>query len=125
MALSNFLSWLNPGKRRADRARDELKANAEKALRMKQEADTGTRVPPHQTPNEGMRANPGAPEADATRGREFWDAPLARVEDQAPFARPEVLGTRCRSPEDARLNPRSHISHDTPYRPLAAEVRGR
>ena len=75
MALSNFLSWLNPGKRRADRARDELKANAEKALRMKQEADTGTRVPPHQTPNEGMRVKPSAPEADAERGREAGFTP--------------------------------------------------
>ena len=55
MALSNFFSWLNPQKRRADRAREELKANAEKALRMKQEAGTGAHIPPHQTANEGMR----------------------------------------------------------------------
>jgi hypothetical protein len=32
-----------------------LKANAEKALRMKQEADTGTRIPPYRNANEGMR----------------------------------------------------------------------
>jgi hypothetical protein len=75
MALSNFLSWLNPGKRRADRARDELKANAERALRMKQEADTATRTPPDQTPNEGMRVKPSAPEADAERGREAGFTP--------------------------------------------------
>jgi hypothetical protein len=55
MALSDFFSWLNPKKMRADRARNELKANAEKALRMKQEGDTGTRIPPHQTAHEGMR----------------------------------------------------------------------
>ncbi len=55
MALSNFFSWLNPKKHQAQRARDELKANAEKALRMKQEGDTGTRIPPHQTAHEGMR----------------------------------------------------------------------
>jgi hypothetical protein len=55
MALTNYFSWLNPKKRRADRAREELKANAEKALRMKQEADTGTHIPPHRTAHEGMR----------------------------------------------------------------------
>ncbi len=55
MALSNFFSWLNPQKRRADRARTELKSNAEKALRMKQESDTGTHIPPHRNANEGMR----------------------------------------------------------------------
>ncbi len=57
MALSNFFSWLNPKQRRADRAREELKANAEKALRMKQENGTGTQIPPHQTAHEGMRPN--------------------------------------------------------------------
>jgi len=57
MALSNFFSWLNPKKAQADRARDELKANAEKALRMKQEADTGASIPPYQNANEGMRNN--------------------------------------------------------------------
>ncbi|GEO12705.1 hypothetical protein [Microvirga aerophila] len=55
MALSDILARFSPRKRRADKAREELKANAEKALRMKQEADTGTRIPPHQTANEGMR----------------------------------------------------------------------
>jgi hypothetical protein len=55
MAISNFFSWLNPKKARAERAREELKANAEKALRMKQEADAGSRIPPHQTSHEGMR----------------------------------------------------------------------
>jgi len=55
MALSNLFSWLNPKKMRAETARSELKANAEKALRMKQEGDTGTRIPPHQTAHEGMR----------------------------------------------------------------------
>jgi hypothetical protein len=55
MALMDMLSWLNPKKRRADKAREELKANAEKALRMKQENDTGAHIPPHQNANEGMR----------------------------------------------------------------------
>ncbi len=53
MALSDLLSRLSPKKRRAEKAREELKANAEKALRMKQEADTGSHIPPHQTANEG------------------------------------------------------------------------
>jgi hypothetical protein len=57
MALSAIFARFSPKKRRADRAREELKANAEKALRMKQEADTGTHIPPHQTANEGMRNN--------------------------------------------------------------------
>jgi hypothetical protein len=55
MAMSNFFSWLNPRRARAERARSELKANAEKALRMKQEADSGTHIPPYRTANEGMR----------------------------------------------------------------------
>jgi hypothetical protein len=53
MALSDIFARLNPRKRRAEKAREELKANAEKALRMKQEADTGTHIPPHQTAHDG------------------------------------------------------------------------
>ena len=56
MALSDIFSRLNPKKRRAEKAREELRANAEKALRMKQEDDTGAHIPPHRTANEGMRA---------------------------------------------------------------------
>jgi hypothetical protein len=56
MPLSNFFSWLNPKKGRADRAREELKSNAEKALRMKQESDTGSHIPAYQNANEGMRS---------------------------------------------------------------------
>jgi hypothetical protein len=58
MALSDFFARLSPSKRRAEKAskaRDELKANAEKALRMKQENDTGSRTPQHQTANDGMQ----------------------------------------------------------------------
>jgi hypothetical protein len=55
MALSDIFSRLNPKKRRAEKAREELRANAEKALRMKQDADTGAHIPPHRTANEGMR----------------------------------------------------------------------
>ncbi|WP_230534141.1 hypothetical protein [Microvirga roseola] len=58
MALSDLFARLSPSKRRAEkaeRAREELKANAEKALRMKQENDTGAKIPPHQTAHEGMQ----------------------------------------------------------------------
>ena len=65
MALSNFFSWLNP---RKERARSELKANAEKALRMKQEGDAGARIPPHQTAHEGMRDH--SSQEDHTPARE-------------------------------------------------------
>jgi hypothetical protein len=76
MQLSNFLSWLNPKRARADRARAELKANAEKALRMKQQADSEARIPPHQTAHEGMRPGAAAIDAnDASRGREAGFTP--------------------------------------------------
>jgi hypothetical protein len=75
MGLSNFFSWLNPKRAGAERARAELKASAEKALRMKQEAGADTRIPPHQTAHEGMRAGPAAQTADASRGREAGFTP--------------------------------------------------
>ena len=53
--LSAAFSRINPRKQRAEKARAELRSNAEKALRMKQESETGTHVPPHQTSHEGMR----------------------------------------------------------------------
>ena len=53
MSFSDFLARLNPRKRRAEKARAELKANAEKALRMKQEAESGNHIPPHRTSHEG------------------------------------------------------------------------
>jgi hypothetical protein len=54
MGVMNAISNLRPGKRRATKAKENLKANAEKALRMKQEADAGAHIPPHQTSHEGM-----------------------------------------------------------------------
>ena len=75
MALSDIFSWLNPKARRAERARSELVANAEKALRMKQEAGNPAHIPPHQTAGDGMRPGPGALDADATRGREAGFTP--------------------------------------------------
>jgi hypothetical protein len=73
MALSDIFSRLNPKKRRADKAREELKANAEKALRMKQEAESGTHIPPHQTANEGMRDH--TPKTDHIPAREAFNTP--------------------------------------------------
>ena len=55
MALSDLFARFSPKKRRAEKAREALMANAEKALRMKQENGTGTNIPPHQTAHEGMR----------------------------------------------------------------------
>ena len=68
MPLKKLLKSLNPLKRRADKAREQLKANAEKALRMKQEADAGAHIPPHKTSHEGMHAKTGA--TDSARARE-------------------------------------------------------
>jgi len=55
MGLSDLLTRLNPKKRKAEQARQELKANAEKALRMKQESGVGANIPEHQTAREGMK----------------------------------------------------------------------
>ena len=76
MALSDFFALLSPSKRRAEKAnkaRDELKANAEKALRMKQEAGPSAHIPPHQTANEGM--NPKTTNEDHIPAREGYFEP--------------------------------------------------
>jgi hypothetical protein len=76
MALSDLFARFSPSKRRAekaDKAREELKANAEKALRMKQENDTGAHIPPHQTANEGM--NPKTLNEDHIPAREGFNTP--------------------------------------------------
>ena len=50
MPLSSLLDWLKPRSRRNAEATAELKANSEKALAMKREADAreGSHIPPHQ-----------------------------------------------------------------------------
>ncbi|HZH51077.1 MAG TPA: hypothetical protein VEZ16_04260 [Microvirga sp.] len=73
MALSDLISRFSPRKRRAEKAREELKANAEKALRMKQEADTGAHIPPHRTAHEGMQ--PHTSNEDHTPAREGYFQP--------------------------------------------------
>ena len=64
MVLANLLSRLNPNRRKAERARAELKANAEKALRMKQESGVGAKIPEHQTSHEGMHNAPSGAAAE-------------------------------------------------------------
>lgn len=73
MALSDLFARLSPKRRRAEKAREELRANAEKALRMKQEADTGTHIPPHRTAHEGM--NPKTTNEDHIPAREGYFEP--------------------------------------------------
>jgi len=53
------MKWLNPCARReeqAQKANQDLRANAEKALRMKQESGAQAKIPPHQNSNEGMQS---------------------------------------------------------------------
>ena len=60
MPLSSVMKWLNPRARReeqAQKANQDLRANAEKALRMKQDAGAQAKIPPHQTANEGMQSD--------------------------------------------------------------------
>jgi hypothetical protein len=59
MPLSSVLKWLSPRARREEKAQQtnaDLRANAEKALRMKQEAGPQANIPPHQTANPGMQS---------------------------------------------------------------------
>ena len=73
MALSDIFSMFSPKKRKAEKAREELMANAEKALRMKQEAGPQTHIPEHQTANEGM--NPKTTNEDHIPAREGYFEP--------------------------------------------------
>lgn len=82
--LKNAISRLSPKKRKAEKAREELRANAEKALRMKQESGTATHIPPHRTSHEGMHQTHQDP-ASQVRSR------------QADFNQDE--GTRRRLPD--------------------------
>ncbi|MCG7393571.1 hypothetical protein MHY87_11700 [Microvirga sp. ACRRW] len=75
MVFSDFLSRFRPKKRKAEQARQELMANAEKALRMKQEAGPQANIPEHQTAHEGMQQDPHQVEIDSTGGREAGFTP--------------------------------------------------
>ena len=74
MALSDIFSMFSPKKRKAEKAHEELVANAEKALRMKQENGTGTQIPPHQTAHEGMQPSDTS-NLDHTPAREGFNTP--------------------------------------------------
>jgi hypothetical protein len=77
MVLSKLIAHLSPKKRqaeKADKAREELKANAEKALRMKREAGPATHIPEHQTSHDGMHQDPHQVEFDRS-GREAGFTP--------------------------------------------------
>ena len=75
LALRNFLSRLNPNRSKAEHAHAELKANAEKALRMKQESGVGATIPEHRTPHEGMPNTPASAGAERDTGREAGFTP--------------------------------------------------
>ncbi len=70
MALSDIFSMFSPKKRKAEKAREELMANAEKALRMKQEAGPQTHIPEHQTSHEGGVGEPQVGYTDTMVGKE-------------------------------------------------------
>ena len=73
MALSDIFSMFVPKKRKAEKARQELVSNAEKALRMKKEAGPQTNIPEHQTAHEGM--NPKTTNEDHIPAREGYFEP--------------------------------------------------
>lgn len=75
MGLFDFFARFSPSKRRAAKAREELMANAEKALRMKQEAGPIAQIPEHQTSHEGMQPDPHMMEFDRSSGREAGFTP--------------------------------------------------
>jgi len=59
MGFADLISRLSPGRRRAEKARaatNDLKANAEKALRMKRDNPEPAPIPPQRTSHEGMHA---------------------------------------------------------------------
>lgn len=74
MALSDIIARLMPGKRKADKARQELVDNAQKALRMKQENDTGSQIPPHRTAHDGMQPHDTS-NLDHVPAREGFNTP--------------------------------------------------
>jgi hypothetical protein len=75
MALFDFFARFSPKKRHAEKAREELMANAEKALRMKQEAGPTANIPEHQTSHDGMQKDPHMVEFDRSSGREAGFTP--------------------------------------------------
>ncbi len=78
MALSDLFARFSPKRRKAEKARQELMENAQKALRMKQEAGPMTSIPEHQTAHEGM--NPKTTNEDHIPAREgYFESELKRT----------------------------------------------
>jgi hypothetical protein len=75
MPLSSVFQWLSDKARGAGRARNALKAYAEKALAMKKQAGDDKVIPPHQTAHEGMQRNDDADVHHANRGGEAGFTP--------------------------------------------------
>lgn len=74
--LSRLSGWFGRG------GNSELQRNMEKALSMKQEAETGANIPPHQTVREGMRpANDPHTRSEAGFTPEFKRSHVARSGD--------------------------------------------
>lgn len=69
-SLRSLLHWLSPEKRQADHATATLRANAEKALRLKREAGSNRHIPEHQTAHEGMQPAEDSLVVHASRGAE-------------------------------------------------------
>jgi hypothetical protein len=68
-------SWLTPRSRKARQATQTLKANAEKALRMKQEAGPQTHIPEHRTAHEGGVGGPQVGATDTAVSKEPTNTP--------------------------------------------------
>jgi len=65
--------------RRGNSAQDELRANAQKALRMKREAGPQTHIPEHQTPHQGGVKGAQVNYSDTGIGKEStWTSNLKR-----------------------------------------------
>ena len=74
MGFADLISRLSPGRRRAEKARAaaaELKANAEKALRMKRDHPEPAPIPAQRTPHEGMHASQDQGTLERSREPDF------------------------------------------------------
>lgn len=74
MGFADLISRLSPARRRAEKARAataDLKANAEKALRMKQDKPESASIPPQRTPHEGMHAGQGQHHLERSQEPDF------------------------------------------------------
>ena len=100
MALIEF-SWLNPGGPRRGRPA-ELKANAEKALRMRQEADSGSHIPPTGQPRGHAHQHERSPHPGS--GRQF-EPELKRTGSPAPATPPSRSTPRREPPRERTPRP--------------------